>query len=720
MWARRGVALAVLAAVLTVVLLALLAFAPPDAFDELQDFFGRNAWFVVLFLALTTLHLCVFAGGRLEGVLRIVVPLGVAGLLVAASLVVYLPVWRTGGESSGPDGAVVGIVILVVLAAFAVLAIWHYSLARDTRVNAEQEQAGHGPASERDRTLARSAFAGAGASVLLAAASWTALLFATAAVIGAANLLNGSAPVTTLQTSLPPAELPAQVPAGDQAPTRPDLTVSGRQVILSGAVYAMNPAGRLVVYSGTLKVTTAWRGDPRSGRAPLRVVPEGRSIQVATVALPREHVVVENSCDYAAVPPRQRLQGRAGSYVCQQGPDFHRALLLTVPSRVLSIDAPTNTVQLALARPGYTPLVVPQVMVWAPLAQTLWLVIVGLAVLWCVWRFRGARKRIGDDPAAYDDLPAWDRPAARRGRGTAAFAHRAERILDVVGFVTSPVALALIVTSSMGKAPWQVIPHIRLLSDVSLYVVVGAAALLILLGSRIRTSDSARRAVGVIWDLATFWPRAAHPFSPPCYSERIVPEISVRVAWALEVSGTRCVVLSGHSQGSLVVTTVAARMPRLDRIRLITYGSQVRALYGRFFPSVFGPEVVGYVSTTGPSLLDRAEPDLQTAVDPRAVPAPPARTGSVRSRLGSVSHWVNLFRRTDPLGFRVFSDLDSAVDVPTLEVPREPMGDPGPPVKGHSDYQHSPEYRRQLQEWTGEELVGYPGGTSEVRPLPAP
>ena len=509
------------------------------------------------------------------------------------------------------------------------------------------------------------------------------------------------------------------MPEGDQAAVRPDLTVSGH-VVLSGAVYAVDPSGRLVVYSGTLNVTTAWHGDPRSGRGPLRAVPESGSYEVATVALPHEHVVVENSCDYAAVPPRQRLTGRAGSYVCQQGPDFHRALLLTVPSRTLSIDAPTTTVQLALARPGYTPLVVPQVMVWAPVAQTLWLVVVALAVLWCLWRFRRARVEVMRDPDAYDDVPEWDRPGTRRGRATAAFAHRAERILDLVGFLTSPVALALIVASSMGKAPWQVIPHIRLLSDISLYVVVGAAGLLVLLGSRIRSSDSARRAVGVIWDLATFWPRAAHPLAPPCYSERIVPEISVRVLWALGFSGVRSVVLSGHSQGSLIATTVAARLPRLDRIRMITYGSQVRALYGRFFPAVFGPEVVGYVATTGPALLDRAEPDLSTSTDPSAVLPPPAPPGSVRSRLRSVTDWVNLFRRADPLGFRVFSDLDSAVDVPTLEVPRQPMGDPGPPVKGHSDYQHSPEYRAQVQDWTEEVLVGYPTSTTDVRPLPEP
>jgi hypothetical protein len=718
LWSRRGTVLAVLAATVLVALLVLLVAAPTGGFDELQDFFGRNAWFVVLFLALTALHLCVFAGGRLQGPLRVVVPVGVAVLLVAASVVVYLPVWR-GGADASPDGGLVAVVVLVVLAAFAVLAIWHYSLARDSRVAAEQERAGEGHATERDRTFARSAFAGAGASVLLAAASWTALLFTTASVIGAANFFNGSAPVTTLETSLPKAELPAPLSKDFRAPTRPDLTVSGK-VALSGAVYGIDGSGRLVVYSGTVKVTTAWRGDPLSDSKPLRAVQQGGSYQVEKVALPSAQVAVENSCDWNAVPARERLAGHAGGYVCQDGPDFHRSLDLAVPSQTLSIDAPTSTVQLALARPGYTPLVVPQVMVWAPVAQTLWLALVAIAVIWCLWRFRRARTQVMDDPDAYDGVPDYDRPGARRTRATAAFAHRAERILDVVGFVTSPVALALIVASSMGRAPWQVIPHIRVLSDISLYVVVGAAALLILLGSRIRTSDSARRAVGVIWDLATFWPRAAHPLSPPCYAERVVPEISVRVLWALALPGRRQVVLSGHSQGSLIVTTVAARLPRIDRLRLITYGSQVRALYGRFFPSVFGPEVVGYVPTTGPSLLDRGVPDLKTPTDATQVPPPPAQADSVRSRLRTLDDWVNLFRRTDPLGWRVFSDVDSVVDVPTLEVPRRPMGDPGPPIKGHSDYQHSPEYRAHVQAWTEEVLVGYPTGTTDVRPLPAP
>ena len=39
-----------------------------------------------------------------------------------------------------------------------------------------------------------------------------------------------------------------------------------------------------------------------------------------------------------------------------------------------------------------------------------------------------------------------------------------------------------------------------------------------------------RRRVGIVWDIATFWPRHAHPLAPPCYAERAVPELGSRIA----------------------------------------------------------------------------------------------------------------------------------------------------------------------------------------------
>ena len=45
-----------------------------------------------------------------------------------------------------------------------------------------------------------------------------------------------------------------------------------------------------------------------------------------------------------------------------------------------------------------------------------------------------------------------------------------------------------------------------------------------------------RRAVGVIWDVTTFWPRAVHPLAPPCYAERVIPQLVSRVE---ALQGTR-------------------------------------------------------------------------------------------------------------------------------------------------------------------------------------
>ena len=34
------------------------------------------------------------------------------------------------------------------------------------------------------------------------------------------------------------------------------------------------------------------------------------------------------------------------------------------------------------------------------------------------------------------------------------------------------------------------------------------------------SNPAQRKTIGALWDVATFWPRAVHPFAPPCYGER--------------------------------------------------------------------------------------------------------------------------------------------------------------------------------------------------------
>jgi hypothetical protein len=193
--------------------------------------------------------------------------------------------------------------------------------------------------------------------------------------------------------------------------------------------------------------------------------------------------------------------------------------------------------------------------------------------------------------------------------------------------------------------------------------LVGVGFLLfVALGRRAYRSVSARRTIGILWDVGTFWPRAAHPFAPPCYAERAVPDLTWRMATWTERTGGR-LVLSGHSQGSVLAAAAAWQLaPSVrGRVALLTYGSPLERLYGRWFPAHFGP------------------------------PALAALQNDVRS-------WCNLYRLTDPIGGPVHVTPRGGV-----HVDHEPLRDPlaygrtpahplPAPVLGHSDYQADPAF----------------------------
>ena len=383
-----------------------------------------------------------------------------------------------------------------------------------------------------------------------------------------------------------------------------------------------------------------------------------------------------------------------------------------------------------MAEPRHTTLVLPSVLMWAPIALLLWLVLaaVVLAGCWLLFRVFVASAIRGQGSAYFWgrfvpgqtirlQVPQPDRPAVLKARVNAALGHRAEQLLNLTGAVTAPIALALVAVGAAGiDLPTTKFPWLVPVSATAMYVVLAASGGLIALGAKLRDSEGWRKAIGVIWDLVTFWPRAAHPLSPPCYAERVVPEVLTRLEWARGLQHQ--VLVSAHSQGSTIAVAALMRTTDLDGVRLVTYGSQLRALYGRVFPRVFGPSDVGYEPTTGPIRLTAPAPDLPSGAHaPTGRPADPA-TGSLRDRIG-VDHWINLFRRADPIGFRVFSDVfDDEFDRVALEVPQKAYGDPGPTILGHSEYQHSPEYRAAVREWTDEPFIGPPATIPEVEPLP--
>jgi hypothetical protein len=143
-----------------------------------------------------------------------------------------------------------------------------------------------------------------------------------------------------------------------------------------------------------------------------------------------------------------------------------------------------------------------------------------------------------------------------------------------------------------------------------------------------RRPNTARQ-LGILWDLASYWPRAAHPFIPPCYAQKVVPELVDRVTRYVK-DGHR-VVLCGHSQGSLLVASTVLRLLAVSpdsasKVGLVTAGSQLQWAYPRGFPGVI--DVAAY------------------------------RT--MLSVLGQ--RWRNLSRGTDPLGGPVLTWSQSATD----------------------------------------------------------
>ncbi len=195
--------------------------------------------------------------------------------------------------------------------------------------------------------------------------------------------------------------------------------------------------------------------------------------------------------------------------------------------------------------------------------------------------------------------------------------------------------------------------------------------LLVTWGRRAYKDASARRTIGILWDVGTSARSAARraPFAPPCYAERAVPDLTWRIATWTRTTGGR-LVLSGHSQGSVLAAAAAWQLPPSVRARvaLLTYGSPLERLYGRWFPAHFGPDA-----------LDALHRDVVC--------------------------WRNLYRRTDPIGgpVRLPGDTGPDVDRPPLKDPLaygRTADHPLPaPILGHSGYQADPafaEERRRL------------------------
>lgn len=657
---------------------------------------GHNLWFIGLFVALSAVNIAVFAAGRMNRVpATLTIVVFASGVGIAA--------WRSlRGEEIRTAGDLAVILALsfgFASAFFGVMLAWQLS-------------------QKRMPELADKAWYGGAPAVMVGAAGWIALLFTTAAVTASAEYLNGPDQTVSDLTSVSQAVKDATAP-GRVTAVRGDIEVDlSEGVVLHDGIVVMGTGeGPPLLVRGTLEVDTAEfvDGEDDVRRLADTVIFKGM-LRMADPTL-----LLVDTCKVD--------QGEAQPPACHpEDPTFVSAVEETVPVQELMV-TDGGRVRLSVVKPPATPLVVPQVLIWAPVVQVLWALLAGLIALACFVQLKARTysriKRLVDK----EGVATESRNDVRSKRLRAAYAHRAERLLELLGGVTVVCVLLLLCLSATGLPPNMLVstlfpdfrsdlPH--LLASLSLYVVLALSAGFVLLSSYVRRSEATRKAVGILWDLTTFWPRAAHPLSPPCYAERVVPELTTRIRWALQRNAT--VVVSGHSQGSLIAAATLIRLDEeeLERVTLVTYGSQLRALYGRIFPRVLGPAVLGNEPTDGSPTFKDPMPDAPQVLATAELAPPGADPKTLWDLLGT-DGWFNLFRRGDPLGWRVFSDQDSDHDIPTPEVPPRRSGDPGPTVSTHSGYQHTIEYRRGVCAWLAEPLIeDADWDIGEVRPLPEP
>ncbi|MGW4685103.1 hypothetical protein ACWEPM_09275 [Streptomyces sp. NPDC004244] len=322
-----------------------------------------------------------------------------------------------------------------------------------------------------------------------------------------------------------------------------------------------------------------------------------------------------------------------------------------------------------------------------------------LALLAAVFAVRGAlhRRRLAARIAAEypGETPDADRSRRIAGaRAAAALTDSAPWFLAAVSGVTLLLGAAALAGAWLsgalpGEAARGGSPLLeaaaRAAQDAGSWLIGFGFLLFVTWGRRAYRDQAARRTIGVLWDVGTFWPRAAHPFAPPCYAERAVPDLTWRMtAWTGRTGGR--LVISGHSQGSVLAAAAVWQLPphARRRIALLTYGSPLRRLYGRWFPAYFGP-------------------------------------GPLTALHRQVDCWRNLWRATDPIGGPVAAD-------PAGDVDRGPLADPlaygrsarhplPAPVLGHYDYPSDPAFAAERDALLTR-LAGPP--RPDLRKAPAP
>lgn len=301
-------------------------------------------------------------------------------------------------------------------------------------------------------------------------------------------------------------------------------------------------------------------------------------------------------------------------------------------------------------------------------------------------------------PTYYNDIDVKPGPGAKepgsqrqvmtyRRRRLSAAAQRGEAAFGLLTLLTWVAVVLAVAASALQNGKEANATGIRtflkpyadlIQDDFAEWGVILAATLILGFMVKNAATSADDRPLAILWDIMCFLPNAAHPFGAPSYSNRVVPELARRIHDWLEnpsSGGSSKVLLSAHSLGAVLAIAaifhLKACKPEVDftRVRLLTYGVQLRSYFGRFFPELFGPQVLGTVPTRGPSLFsidpwkkarenEGTDPSLGRSTLVHllggVVPA-----GPTSSRISTSPVWKNIWRRTDYLGFPAYAHSET-------------------------------------------------------------
>jgi hypothetical protein len=306
------------------------------------------------------------------------------------------------------------------------------------------------------------------------------------------------------------------------------------------------------------------------------------------------------------------------------------------------------------------------------------------------------------DPRTVWDTSALDEPTVPgrlHRRGWTAGIARGQRLARMIHDFDRPLTLmaviALVVFGYVMVTVWVfgALPYApRWALTISTWLAAAAPLAVLLLMRQGWRGLESRKHLGVLWDVGTFWPRAYHPFAPPSYTERAVPDLQRRL-WRIH-DNPGGAVIAAHSQGTVIAVAALLQegsRPHRDgqpddQVGLVTFGSPVTKLYGWAFPAYFGAEALG-----------------------------PGRPRTWR--------WRNYSYATDPIGGPIFPDDPSAgVDELLTDPPTAwyVYGQEPPLLGRHSGYWADPRVWDLVDRYAAELPLPVSSPSSEARMAAAP